>query len=385
MLPLCRTMPTRSRSARARCAGPCRAPTRRRRRGSGSPRGSRPSSSCRRRWGRAGRTPRHGRPRSRPRDGLVLAVGLAQVADQDHRSGSPRASCQAGGCGARASTSARTRPDCWSPSGRRVAARGHSQRAFLRLVPGKPIAAEKLAARRPDRRVTGADGPRVRGAQHPDRRHRGDPRRAQPRRAVRGRGARGGRRGRGPVRRGGGTPGLRRRDADAPARAAGDDRRRRRRRRLERARDRDGRRRRQWSASFRIGSGILADRYLRSDPPSSDELADVRRQVDGGSRASTRRPSTSSSPSAAARRRCGAWSAPSSATRRSTAASGARREPRAPIAERLGLHPERVRLLPAGLTLLDEASRVLRPRRCRSRRAACARASSWTCCLDVVE
>ena len=36
-----------------------------------------------------------------------------------------------------------------------------------------------------------------------------------------------------------------------------------------------------WSESFRIGSGFLADAYLRSDPPSVDELEKVRRHVEG--------------------------------------------------------------------------------------------------------
>ena len=36
-----------------------------------------------------------------------------------------------------------------------------------------------------------------------------------------------------------------------------------------------------WSESFRIGSGFLADAYLRSDPPSVDELEKLRRHVEG--------------------------------------------------------------------------------------------------------
>ncbi|MDQ3588339.1 MAG: hypothetical protein M3375_08330 [Actinomycetota bacterium] len=36
-----------------------------------------------------------------------------------------------------------------------------------------------------------------------------------------------------------------------------------------------------WSASFRIGSGFLADSYLRSDPPAVAELDAVRRHVEG--------------------------------------------------------------------------------------------------------
>ena len=37
----------------------------------------------------------------------------------------------------------------------------------------------------------------------------------------------------------------------------------------------------EWSASFRIGSGFLADSYLRSDPPSVAELDAVRSHVEG--------------------------------------------------------------------------------------------------------
>ena len=74
------------------------------------------------------------------------------------------------------------------------------------------------------------------------------------------------------------------------------------------------------------------------------------------SRASTRPRPTSSSPSAAARRR---WRRPAAAS--STPASIARilavllEEPAAEAAKRLGLHVERVRLLPAGLLALEAA------------------------------
>src|SRR2546423_3526698 len=36
-----------------------------------------------------------------------------------------------------------------------------------------------------------------------------------------------------------------------------------------------------WSASFRVGSGYLADAYLRSDPPSIGELNALRQHLDG--------------------------------------------------------------------------------------------------------
>ena len=35
----------------------------------------------------------------------------------------------------------------------------------------------------------------------------------------------------------------------------------------------------EWSESFRVGSGFLADSYLRSDPPSVAELETLRRHV----------------------------------------------------------------------------------------------------------
>ena len=36
-----------------------------------------------------------------------------------------------------------------------------------------------------------------------------------------------------------------------------------------------------WSATFRIGSGFLADSYLHADPPAVEELENVRSHVDG--------------------------------------------------------------------------------------------------------
>ena len=36
-----------------------------------------------------------------------------------------------------------------------------------------------------------------------------------------------------------------------------------------------------WVASLPVGSGLLADRYLRSDPPEPGELAALREHVEG--------------------------------------------------------------------------------------------------------
>ena len=79
----------------------------------------------------------------------------------------------------------------------------------------------------------------------------------------------------------------------------------------------------EWSESFRIGSGFLADSYLRSDPPSVDELEKVRQlSWPGRSRASSRRPHSTLSRWAVRRPRCGGSWAPSSRTTRSSGGSG---------------------------------------------------------------
>ena len=55
--------------------------------------------------------------------------------------------------------------------------------------------------------------------------------------------------------------------------------------------------------------------------------------------------------------RCAAWWAPSSRTRRSSAACGCcRSRPIGEVAERFELDPERVRLLPAGILVLEAVS-----------------------------
>ena len=116
-----------------------------------------------------------------------------------------------------------------------------------------------------------------------------------------------------------------------------------------------------WSSSFLVGSGALADRYLRSDPPSLDELRAVREHaVDvfgaravphtdcavavGGSAASLRRLVGDVLDSDSLRRAIGAL-------------SGA---PAAEVAEQLALDARRVRLLPAGIVILDAAAEQLR-------------------------
>jgi exopolyphosphatase/guanosine-5'-triphosphate,3'-diphosphate pyrophosphatase len=115
-----------------------------------------------------------------------------------------------------------------------------------------------------------------------------------------------------------------------------------------------------WSESFRVGSGLLADVYLRSDPPGRRELAAVTAHVSevfapldlprpdravavGGSATSVRRIVGKELSRTALERSlqllCG-----SSCNE---------------VAARIDLHPERVRLMPAGIAILHELSRRL--------------------------
>jgi exopolyphosphatase / guanosine-5'-triphosphate,3'-diphosphate pyrophosphatase len=111
-----------------------------------------------------------------------------------------------------------------------------------------------------------------------------------------------------------------------------------------------------WWRSVPIGSGILAARHLRSDPPELAELADARAEIDialeqvdppvtelvlvvGGSATTLAAAS-------------GGELDPASIARILAVLLA---EPAAEAAKRLGLHVERVRLLPAGLLALEAA------------------------------
>jgi exopolyphosphatase / guanosine-5'-triphosphate,3'-diphosphate pyrophosphatase len=115
-----------------------------------------------------------------------------------------------------------------------------------------------------------------------------------------------------------------------------------------------------WSSSFLVGSGALADYYLRSDPPTRDELQAVRAHASdvldtrkvprveqavavGGSAASLRRV-------------VGEVLAPDSLEKAIGVLSG---KPAARVAERLSIDARRVRLMPAGILILDAAAQRL--------------------------
>jgi exopolyphosphatase/guanosine-5'-triphosphate,3'-diphosphate pyrophosphatase len=118
-----------------------------------------------------------------------------------------------------------------------------------------------------------------------------------------------------------------------------------------------------WSTSFRVGSGYLADAYLRSDPPSASELESVRRHVDGifeGLEIPRPEQAVAVGGSATSLRRLvGAVLEHETLERAVRVLSS---NPIAEVARRFELDPERVRLLPAGILLLEGCSdRLGRP------------------------
>ena len=115
-----------------------------------------------------------------------------------------------------------------------------------------------------------------------------------------------------------------------------------------------------WSASFRLGSGLLADVYLHGDPPDTRELAAVTAHVSevlapldlprperavavGGSATSVRRIVGPELSRRALERTLQLLS-------RSTCEE---------VATRINLHAERVRLMPAGIAIMHELARRL--------------------------
>jgi exopolyphosphatase / guanosine-5'-triphosphate,3'-diphosphate pyrophosphatase len=115
-----------------------------------------------------------------------------------------------------------------------------------------------------------------------------------------------------------------------------------------------------WSASFRIGSGFLADSYLRGDPPSVAELEKVRRHVVGTFEGLDAPPAESAvavgGTATSLRRLLGAELSHETLERGIRVLSTT---PIADIATRFELDVERVRLLPAGILVLEAISDVL--------------------------
>jgi exopolyphosphatase / guanosine-5'-triphosphate,3'-diphosphate pyrophosphatase len=114
-----------------------------------------------------------------------------------------------------------------------------------------------------------------------------------------------------------------------------------------------------WSASFAVGSGDLADRWFHSDPPSADELAAAQAEVRGVLNGiDVPRPAEAVAVGGSAtslHRLAGPVLGHDAFTRTLGLLTG---EPAADIARRFSLDLDRVRLLPAGIVILQAASEL---------------------------
>ena len=116
----------------------------------------------------------------------------------------------------------------------------------------------------------------------------------------------------------------------------------------------------EWSASFLVGAGQLAERYLRSDPPSPDELAAVRehaREVLETREVPPVDAAVAVGGSAASLRRLVGDELDRHSLKRALEALCA--GPCDEVAAELTLLPDRVRLLPAGILVLGAAAQRL--------------------------
>lgn len=112
-----------------------------------------------------------------------------------------------------------------------------------------------------------------------------------------------------------------------------------------------------WAASLPFGSRSLADAHVRGDPPTPAELAAVRGEVTAGF-AGVEPPAVSAAyavgGSATSLRRLVGDVLDHAALARAVGAVCS--APAADVARRFGLHPQRVRVLPAGMLVLEAAA-----------------------------
>ena len=115
-----------------------------------------------------------------------------------------------------------------------------------------------------------------------------------------------------------------------------------------------------WSVSYAIGSGVLSDAHLRSDPPSDAELEGIRarvREVFADSRPPRPQAAFAVGGSATSLCRMAGPVLDRAALERAVGLLCGR--PSGEVAQRFGLHPERVRLLPAGVLILEAVGDAL--------------------------
>jgi exopolyphosphatase/guanosine-5'-triphosphate,3'-diphosphate pyrophosphatase len=115
-----------------------------------------------------------------------------------------------------------------------------------------------------------------------------------------------------------------------------------------------------WDNTFRVGSGMLTEAYVERDPPTTRELDGVRQHV-GGVFEGLELPEVDKAvavggTATSLRRIVGAELSHETLERGIRILAEA---PAAEVAERFDLAPERVRLLPAGMLVLEELSDLL--------------------------
>jgi exopolyphosphatase / guanosine-5'-triphosphate,3'-diphosphate pyrophosphatase len=115
-----------------------------------------------------------------------------------------------------------------------------------------------------------------------------------------------------------------------------------------------------WDATFRVGSGMLTEAYVKHDPPSAAELDRIRQHVsgifEGLELPQIDKAVAVGGTATSLRRLVGAELS------HETLERGLRilaESPRAEVAERFDLTPERVELLPAGMLVLEELSDLI--------------------------
>jgi exopolyphosphatase / guanosine-5'-triphosphate,3'-diphosphate pyrophosphatase len=116
----------------------------------------------------------------------------------------------------------------------------------------------------------------------------------------------------------------------------------------------------QWWASLPIGSGLLADGYLHSDPPTAQELENARLHAAGafeGLDAPAAAEAVAVGGSATSLRRLVGAELRHDALERSIRILAT--TPADEVARRFDLAPERVHLLPGGIVIFDELSQKL--------------------------
>jgi exopolyphosphatase/guanosine-5'-triphosphate,3'-diphosphate pyrophosphatase len=116
-----------------------------------------------------------------------------------------------------------------------------------------------------------------------------------------------------------------------------------------------------WSASFALGSGLLADRCLHSDPPTQAQLDEARAQVaEALGDVSVPRPEEAVAVGGSAASLFRLAGPQLNATAFSRCLRVLSAQPAREVAQRFALDFERVRLLPAGLLILQAASELFR-------------------------